>query len=114
MTISCIATGPRSDLSRGPRSETGGPRCPPLAVAELVPGEDVGRERELHGVPVERVLAEAVAAVVDDLVRGHGQLPERVRLAGLEADPAAEKRPVGLCVRADQVLREGDLVGDDW
>src|SRR6476661_2151880 len=99
MTISCIATGPRSDLSRGPRSETGGPRRSPLAVAELVPGEDVGRERELHGVPVERVLAEAVAAVVDDLVRGHGQLAEPVRLAALDADAAAQKRPVGPRIR---------------
>src|SRR5690349_19931317 len=100
MTISCIATRPRPDLSRGLPNESEGPGCSPLAVAELVPREDVGRQRQLHRVPVERVLTEPVAAVVDYLVRRHGQLPESIHLASLETDSPAQEGTVALRVRA--------------
>src|SRR5581483_10080898 len=108
-------TGPsRFILAKPLRTKTArrAARRSPLAVAELVAREDVARDRELHRVAVERVLAEAVAAVIGDRVRRHGQMSEAVGLAALEANPAAQERAVALRVVADRVRRHGDLVGD--
>src|SRR3954454_10851223 len=115
MTISCIDRASRPILAEpsGAKTEACGASGSPLAVAELVAGEHVRSQGQPHRVAVERVLAKPPAAVVDDLVPGHGQLAEAVGLPALQADATAEEGPVVLRVRADQVLRDRDLVGDD-